>query len=94
MSTEGLKVSVHQGIFVHRYVKLLKFLSKNVDLRLAKLWILDLIYDMVSIYIFDGMTVKLTIQPDSKTAAVFCQMMLMYSPWLYCHWRLKSQLPS
>ena len=27
MSTEGLKVSVHQGIFVHRYVKLLKFLS-------------------------------------------------------------------
>ena len=65
--------------------KLLKFLSKNVDVRLAKLWILDLIYDMVSIYIFDGMTVKLTIQPDSKTASVFCQMMLTYSPWLYCH---------
>lgn len=73
MSTEGLKVSVHQGIFVHRYVKLLKFLSKNVDLRLAKLWILDLIYDMVSIYIFDGGTVKLTIQLTQKRLQFFAK---------------------
>ena len=43
---------------------------------------------------FGGLTVKLTIQLTQKTAAVFCQMMLMYSPWLYCHWRLKNQHPS
>ena len=76
MSTEGLKVSVHQGIFVHRYVKLLKFLSKYANVRLARIWILDLIYEMVSIllqYIFDALTVKLTIQLTLKRLQFFAK---------------------